>query len=98
MVLLLIVNLIYQRSLCSKEEELLKNIQAYGQKLQNKITDCNMRNNQEDFKQLDGLLQESFKPSVQGKNFLQKYGEIVIYILFISGIVLLSMSLIRFHS
>ena len=91
---LLFVNLLYRRSLFSKEEELLKNMEEYGQKLQNKIIDCKRENKEGDFKILDKILKESFKPLAGSKNLLQKYGDIVIYVMFVSGIGALALSLV----
>jgi len=96
LVLLLFINLFYRRSLFSKEEELLKNIEKYGQKLQNKIVDCKKENKREDFDILDKILADSFEPLVTGKNLFQKYGEIIIYLMFVLGILFLTLSLVNY--
>lgn len=95
--LLIIINFLYRKNLLIKEEELLNNLNKYGQKLQNKLTDYEMENNIDKLHEIDNILQESFKPLLMEKNIILKFGDITIYTLFIIGIISLFLSLLKIN-
>lgn len=95
LVILIIINFMIQYLIFNYEEQLLINIEKYGQRLSNEITACKRYpDREENFNELDKTLEDSFKPLGTKKNWLANHGQLVTFLLFIVGFLGIVVSLI----